>query len=93
MREPDHAAAELHDQVVRAIFAVGLHLHSTAQIAVDPLVRRRVEKALRDLDGLIRIIWDTVLDLGYHLNDTGPRPGILHLCEHPAPPTPSSPGR
>ncbi len=93
VREPGHAAAELHDQVVHAIFAVGLHLQSTAEIAADPLVRRRVEKALSDLDDLIRIIWDTVFRLDHHLNDRGPRPEIVHLCEHSQSPTPPSPGR
>ena len=92
-REPDHAAAELHDQIVQAVFAVGLHLQSTAQIAVDPLVRRRVEKALSDLDDLVRVIRDTVFRLDHHLNDRGPRPGIVHLREHPPSPAQPSPGR
>lgn len=74
MREPNHCAAGLPDQVVHAIFAVGLHLQSTAEIAADPLVRRRVEQALSDLDDLIRIIWDTAFRLDQQLNDRGPRP-------------------
>lgn len=72
MRERDHAAAELHDEIVQAIFAVGLHLQSTAQIAVDPLVRRRVERALSDLDDLVSLIRHTVFRLDHHLNDPGP---------------------
>lgn len=92
VQEPDHAAAELHGQVVQAIFAVGLQLQGTAEIAADPLVRRRVERALSDLDDLVRIIRDTDLRLGHHLNDPGLRSGIVHLREHPPSPTPS-PGR
>lgn len=93
MREPDHAAAELHNQTVQAIFAVGLHLQRTAQKAADSLVRCQVEKTLRDLDDLIRIIRDTAFRLGHHLNDGGPRPGSAHLGEHPPIPAPRSPGR
>ncbi len=62
VRKPDHAA-ELQDQVVNAIFAVGLHLQSTAEITADPLVRRRVEEALSDLDDLVRMIRGTVFGL------------------------------
>ncbi len=60
---PAAMAAELQDQVVHAIFAVGLHLQSTAEIAADPLVRRRVEEALSDLDDLVRMIRGTVFGL------------------------------
>ncbi len=96
--EPDHAAAEFDDQIVRAIFAVGLHLQGTAEIAADPLVRRRIEKALSDLDGMVRVIWDTVFRLDHHLdgrgdhhlNSRGPRgdhaPG--RTSPSPTPPSP-----
>lgn len=91
-QKPGHAAAELHGQVVQAIFAVGLHLQSTAEITVDPLVRRRLERALSDLDDLVHIIRDTVFRLDYHLNDPGPHPGTVHLLERSPSPTPPSPG-
>ena len=63
IRERDRTAAELHDQVIKAIFAVGLHLQDTAAITVDPLVRCQVEKALSDLDDVIRLIRNTAFSL------------------------------
>ena len=86
VREPDRAAAGLQDEVVHAIFAVGLHLQSTAEIAADSLVRRRVEEALSDLDDLVCMIRETVFHLDHRLNDRGPRAGIVHLREHPPSP-------
>jgi two-component system, NarL family, sensor histidine kinase DevS len=93
VREPDRAAAELQDQVIQAIFAAGLHLQSTAAITVDPLVRRRVEKAIGDLDDIIRVIRDSVFGLDHRLKDHRLRTGIVHPCEHPPPPTSPSNGR
>ena len=63
VRERDRTAAELQDQVIKAIFAVGLHLQGTAAITVDPLVRRQVENALSDLDDVIRLIRNTAFSL------------------------------
>lgn len=63
VRERDRTAAEIQDQVIKAIFAVGLRLQDTAAITIDPLVRRQVENALSDLDDVIRLIRNAVFGL------------------------------
>ncbi len=92
-RERDRIHAELQDQVIHAIFAVGLHLNSAAAGTADPLVRRQVEKAISDLEDIIRIIRDTAFDLSHRFTDRGLRAGTVHPCEHPQSPAPPSTGR
>lgn len=60
VRERDRIAAELHNEVIRQLFVIGLQLQSTQAMAGDPLVRRRVEKAIIDLDHVIETIRDAV---------------------------------
>ena len=67
------------------MFAVGLNLQGTAEIAADPLVRRRVEQAVDDLDHVVRVIRDTVFHLAVRLQGQGLRAGIVHLCEQLSP--------
>ncbi len=88
VRERDRTAAELQDHVIQAIFAIGLHLQDTAAITVDPLVRRRVERALSDLDDVIRLIRNTVFGPSHRHLDRRPRDGVVHLDEYPPFPTP-----
>jgi two-component system, NarL family, sensor histidine kinase DevS len=85
LRERDRIAAELHNEVIQRIFAVGLDLQGAAAITIDPLVRRRVEQAINDLDHLVQVIRETVFDLGHHRKDQGLRAGIVHLCEQLSP--------
>ncbi len=85
-RERDRTAAELQDQVTQAIFAVGLHLQTTAATTVDPLVRRRVEQACSDLDDLIRVIRDTAFGLNHRLTGRGIGAEIVRPFEHHRPP-------
>jgi hypothetical protein len=47
-------SSDIADEVSGQIFAVGLALQDTAAITVDPLVRRRIEKTLDDLDQVVR---------------------------------------
>jgi len=58
--ERDRIAAELHETVIRRVFAAGLALQSAAGITAQPEVRTRVEAAADDLDEVIRIIRDTI---------------------------------
>ena len=85
LRERDRIATELHNEVIQRVFAIGLNLESTAAIAVDPLVRRRVEQAVNDLDHLAQIIRDAVFNLETRRQGQGLRAGIVHLCEHLSP--------
>ena len=85
LRERDRIAADLQNEVIQQVFTIGLNLQSTAAITIDPLVRRRIEQAIDDLDHLIHTIRDTVFDLETGLKDRGLRAGILHLCEQLSP--------
>jgi two-component system, NarL family, sensor histidine kinase DevS len=81
LRERDRIALGLQNEVIQRIFAIGLNLQGTAEITLDPLVRRRVEKAIDDLDHVVHIIRDTVFGLEAHLQVRGLRAGIMDLCE------------
>ena len=85
LRERDRIGAELQNEVIQRVFAIGLHLQNTASITVDPLVRRRVEQAIDDLDHVVRVIRDTVFGLQDRLKERGLRAGIVHLCEQLSP--------
>lgn len=54
------------------IFAVGLALQETAAITVDPLVRRRIEKTLDDLDQVVRDFRDDAFGLRPHSQGHAP---------------------
>ncbi len=84
-RERDRIAAELQNEVIQRVFAVGLNLQNTAAMTIDPLMRRRVERAINDLDHVVQIIRDTVFGLEHRLKDRGLRAGIVHLCEQLSP--------
>ena len=85
LRERDRIAAELQNRVVQQLFATGLHLQSVVTMAVDPLVHRRVEQAIDDLDRVIQIIRDAVFDLGAYPRTRELRAGILYLSEQLSP--------
>ena len=85
LQERDRIAAELQDQVIKRVFAVGLNLQGTAAITVDPLVRRRVDQAINDLDHVVQVIRDAVFHLEARLKEEGLRAGIVHLCEQLSP--------
>ena len=53
-------------EVSGQIFAVGLALQDTAAITIDPLVRRRIEKTLDDLDRVVREFRDDAFGAGPH---------------------------
>ena len=79
--ERDRIAAQLQNEVIQRIFVIGLALQSAAAKAADPLLRRQVEKAIDDIDDVVKIIRDTVFGLQDRLKGHGFRAGILHLCE------------
>ena len=86
MRERGRIAAELQDEVIRRVFAIGLNLQGIAAITIDPLVRRRVEQAVNDLDHVVQVIRDTVFHLETRRKEEeGLLAGILRLCEQLSP--------
>ena len=56
----DRTAAQLHEHVVRRLFAAGLSLHSTADMAGPGAVGDRIRATIRDLDSTINQIRATV---------------------------------
>jgi two-component system sensor histidine kinase DevS len=85
MRERDRIAAELQNEVIQRVFAIGLNLQSTVAITGDPVVRRRVDQAIDDLDHVVEVIRDAVFHLETRLKGQGLRAAIVHLCEQLSP--------
>lgn len=85
MRERDRIAAELQNEVIQRVFAIGLNLQGTASITIDPLVRHRVEQAITDLDHVVQVIRDAVFHLETRLRGQGLRAEIVHLSEQLSP--------
>ena len=59
-------SSDCADEVIAQIFAVGLALQDTVAITADPLVRRRIGKALDDLDQVVREFRDNAFGPGPH---------------------------
>jgi signal transduction histidine kinase len=68
MDERERIAKELHDGIIQSLFAVGMNLQSTALMSVSPETAARVEKAVDELDRVIRDLRNYIFGL---------RPGIL----------------
>ena len=54
MMERERIAIDLHDLVVRRLFATGLALQCTMGLVKDPLVVRRLSGVVDELDSAIR---------------------------------------
>jgi signal transduction histidine kinase len=57
-------AHELHDQVVRQLFAVGMGLEGLIEALPDPELRARVSGYVAALDGSVRAIRETIYRVG-----------------------------
>ncbi len=68
MEERERIAKELHDGIIQSLFAVGMSLQGTALMANSPDVTTRVERAVEELDRVIRDLRNYIFGL---------RPGIL----------------
>lgn len=68
MEERERIAQELHDGIIQSLFAVGMGLQATAVMAADREVEGRLEKAVEELDRVIRDLRNYIFGL---------RPGIL----------------
>ena len=68
MEERERIAKELHDGIIQSLFAVGMNLQSTALMSGSPETSRRVDKAVDELDRVIRDLRNYIFGL---------RPGIL----------------
>ena len=68
MDERERIAKELHDGIIQSLFAVGMGLQATALVAGSPEVSIRIERAVEELDRVIRDLRNYIFGL---------RPGIL----------------
>jgi two-component system, NarL family, sensor histidine kinase DevS len=68
MAERERIAKELHDGIIQSLFAVGMGLQGTALMAGAPEVTDRLERAVGELDRVIRDLRNYIFGL---------RPGIL----------------
>ena len=67
----ERIARDLHDVVIQRLFAAGMYLQTTAQLAGNPKVRTRLDTVVDDLDTTIRDIRGAIFEL------RGPAPGGL----------------
>ena len=65
----ERIARDLHDVVIQRLFAAGMYLQTTAQLAGNPKVRTRLDTVVDDLDTTIRDIRGAIFEL------RGPAPG------------------
>jgi len=68
LEERERIAKELHDGIIQSLFAVGMGLQGTALAAGNEEVTNRIERAVEQLDGVIRDLRNYIFGL---------RPGIL----------------
>ncbi|GAA1040101.1 GAF domain-containing protein [Virgisporangium ochraceum] len=65
----ERIARDLHDVVIQRLFAAGMYLQTTAQLAGNPKVRSRLDTVVDDLDTTIRDVRGAIFEL------RGPAPG------------------
>jgi hypothetical protein len=75
----DNTGVGLVAEITQRVVAAGLTLEETAAIAADSLVRRGIEKALDNLDQVVRAVRDADFGTEHH-----PNPGRLSV-HHPSP--------
>lgn len=68
LEERERIAKELHDGIIQSLFAVGMSLQGTALTAGSSETSGRIERAVEELDGVIRDLRNYIFGL---------RPGIL----------------
>ena len=68
LEDRERIARELHDGAIQALFAAGMNLQSTAMLARDPQIDRRLQDVVSELDRVIRDLRNYIFGL---------RPGLL----------------
>jgi signal transduction histidine kinase len=63
LADRDRIAGDLHDHVIQRLFATGMSLQGTVRRIADPTVRRRVSRAVEQLDETVREIRTAIFDL------------------------------
>ena len=63
LEDRERIARDMHDHVIQRLFATGLSLQSAARVAVNSVVRERLDEAVEDLDEAIKDIRRTIFEL------------------------------
>jgi signal transduction histidine kinase len=69
LEERERIARDMHDNVIQRLFATGLSLQSATPLAVHPVVRARLNRAVDELDTAIKEIRQAIFEL--HTEDPG----------------------
>lgn len=63
LEERERIARDMHDNVIQRLFATGLSLQSATPLAVHPVVRTRLNRAVDELDRAIKEIRQAIFEL------------------------------
>ncbi|MEV6235600.1 GAF domain-containing protein [Lentzea sp. NPDC051838] len=79
LEDRDRIARDLHDHVIQRLFATGMSLQGALTWVTHPEARRRVQKAVNQLDQTVLEIRTSIFDLQADSDDTGLRRRLLNL--------------
>ncbi|MEV6715422.1 GAF domain-containing protein [Lentzea sp. NPDC051208] len=79
LEDRDRIARDLHDHVIQRLFATGMSLQGALTWVTHPEVRRRVTKAVNQLDQTVLEIRTSIFDLQADSGDTGLRRRLLNI--------------
>ncbi|HEX8866193.1 MAG TPA: ATP-binding protein, partial [Lentzea sp.] len=79
LEDRDRIARDLHDHVIQRLFATGMSLQGSLTWVTHPEARRRVQKAVNQLDQTVLEIRTSIFDLQADSGDTGLRRRLLNL--------------
>ncbi|SER00709.1 Signal transduction histidine kinase [Lentzea xinjiangensis] len=79
LEDRDRIARDLHDHVIQRLFATGMSLQGALTWVTHPEVRRRVTKAVNQLDQTVLEIRTSIFDLQADSGDTGLRRRLLDV--------------
>lgn len=82
LEDQERIGRDLHDTVIQGLFATGLSLQGVARLISEPEARRRVAKAVDELDVIVRHIRTVIFDVEHdRQSDEGVRRQALGLVE------------
>lgn len=85
IEDRERIARDLHDTVIQRLFATGLSLQGTSNLIRDPVVARRIETAVEDLDITVRQIRTAIFGLETaRLGRSGAREHVLTVVTEAA---------
>ncbi|SFR03124.1 Histidine kinase-, DNA gyrase B-, and HSP90-like ATPase [Lentzea waywayandensis] len=79
LEDRDRIARDLHDHVIQRLFATGMSLQGSLTWVTHPEARRRVTKAVNQLDQTVLEIRTSIFDLQADSGDTGLRRRLLNI--------------